>query len=92
MEEVRHRVALSVGVLDEYLEHHLGSTVRGLLKILGRLMSVILQVGSLWDVARGLLVMLSMGKETVGVPVPGSGVQVTKAWSSVRVMMPSFFL
>lgn len=36
--------------------------------------------------------MLAMGKETVGVPVAGSGVQVTEVWSSEMVMMPSFFL
>lgn len=46
----------------------------------------------MWDAAQGLLVMLKMGKEMVGVPVPGRGVQVTEAWSSVTVMMPSFFL
>lgn len=36
--------------------------------------------------------MLAMGKETVGVPVAGSGVQVTEAWSSEMAIMPSFFL
>lgn len=36
--------------------------------------------------------MLAMGKETVGVPVAGSGVQVTEVWSSEMAMMPSFFL
>lgn len=36
--------------------------------------------------------MLAIGKETVGVPVAGSGVQVTEVWSSEMAMMPSFFL
>lgn len=55
-------------------------------------MSAILQVGPRRDIAQGLLVMLRMDRETVGVPVPGRGVQVTEAWSSVMAMMPSFFL
>lgn len=36
--------------------------------------------------------MLDTARETVGKPVPGSGVQVMAAWSSEMAMMPSFFL
>lgn len=41
---------------------------------------------------KGSLVMLDMGRETVGVLVAGRGVQVTEVWSSEMAMMPSLFL
>lgn len=36
--------------------------------------------------------MLGMGRDTVGEPVPGRGVQVRVFWASEMAMMPSFFL
>lgn len=51
--------------------------------------------GSEWPVSEPqlrLLVISAMGREMVGEPVPGKGVQVTDFRSSVIAMMPSFFL